>query len=171
MEPLKIPSEKPNDSPSVYRSAYDYQSSHTPTPVTPNIPKVAAEGANKFDNLDKHVRQLDSELLSLANNVRPLGSSVSLIRSSYALRRSLHQVRHLFRVNASSIYPTIFENEQPASLEPIILGKRSRAMRDPLNLVKVPNRMIEDDTVLTSDLEEFPEQFGRLGEDILSFLR
>ncbi|KAG8924296.1 hypothetical protein FRC02_010530 [Tulasnella sp. 418] len=145
--------------------------SRTPIPRSAKTPRIIDEGVEKFKQFDWSINQLDLELLHFANNARPLGSSVSLIRSSYALRRSLHQIRHLFRVNASSIYPSIVENERPASLEPIILGKRSRAMRDPLNLVKVPNRMIEDDDVLTSSLEELPEQFGRLGEDMLSFLR
>ncbi|KAG8942082.1 hypothetical protein FRC03_003677 [Tulasnella sp. 419] len=142
----------------------------TAVPRPPKTPRIIDEGVKKFRHFDTKMNGLDSELLRFANNVRPLGSSVNLIRSSYALRKSLHQIRHLFRVNASEIFPAFVENEEPTSLEPIVLRKRYRAMRDPLNLVKVPNRMVESKKGLAPDLERFPRQLGKLAQEMISFL-
>lgn len=53
----------------------------------------------------RRIRQVDTELLNFGNAVRPLGSSVGLISSAYNLRVRLQQILHLFRENASEIFP------------------------------------------------------------------
>ncbi|KAG8938280.1 hypothetical protein FRC03_007440, partial [Tulasnella sp. 419] len=179
--PLAMPYEKSNDHSEGVESAMNPSNTVDTYPIPPTprtaLPRPAkstriiGEGVAKFKLSDSSIGQLDTELLRFANNVRPLGSSVNLIRSSYALRRRLHKIRHLFRVNASEIFPSFVENEEPTSLEPIVLRKRYRAMRDPLNLVKVPNRMVESKKHLALDLEEFPQQLEKLAEDMISFLR
>lgn len=114
----------------------------------------------------RRVRQVDEQLLSFGNAVRPLGSSVGLISSAYYLRARLQQILHLFRENASDIFPDKVKKEAVEPMRPLSSRKRSKS-RDPR---RAPNRQIRPSLPLISDLEEFPHQFELLAMDLVSFL-
>ncbi|KAG8932387.1 hypothetical protein FRC00_014650 [Tulasnella sp. 408] len=124
--------------------------------------RLQTEGADLFNQFNKHVRQVDEQLLNFGNAVRPLGSSAGLISSSYNLRARLHQILHLFRENASEAFPNKIKKEPAEPLRPL----SSRKKRAKLRRAEFQPRL----TLMTSDLEKFPEEFEELARDLVTFL-
>ncbi|KAG9043620.1 hypothetical protein FS837_009319 [Tulasnella sp. UAMH 9824] len=112
--------------------------------------RLQKEGADLFNQFHKRVRQVDEQLLTFGNAVRPLGSSVGLISSSYNLRARLQQILHLFRENASEAFPNKIKKEPAEPLQPL----SSRKKRAKLRRAELQPRL----TQMTSDLEKFPEE-------------
>lgn len=110
----------------------------------------------------RRVRQVDEQLLTFGNAVRPLGSSVGLISSSYNLRARFQQILHLFRENASDVFPNKIKKEPTEPLKPL----SSRKKRKIVNKMAARPRAGE----LVSNLETFPEQFELLAHDLVTFL-
>lgn len=110
----------------------------------------------------RRIRQVDEQLLTFGNAVRPLGSSVGLISSSYNLRARLQQILHLFRENASEAFPNKVKKEPAEPLQPLSSRKKRAKFRNG----GVQPRL----TRMTSDLEEFPLQFKLLAKDLVTFL-
>ncbi|KAG8884759.1 hypothetical protein FRB97_003279 [Tulasnella sp. 331] len=131
--------------------------------------RLRNEGADMFLHFHKRIRQVDTELLNFGNAVRPLGSSVGLISSAYNLRTRLQQILHLFRENASEIFPEKIKKQPADLILPLSSRKKSRSRRTARHR---PTQTLRP-TVgkgLTSDLEDFPEQFQFLAKDLVSFL-
>ncbi|KAG8992062.1 hypothetical protein FRB94_013394 [Tulasnella sp. JGI-2019a] len=130
--------------------------------------RLQNEGAEMFNHFHKRIRQVDAELLNFGNAVRPLGSSVGLINSAYNLRTRLQQILHLFRENASEIFPEKVKKMPAEPIQPLSSRKKSKnrrtARHQPTQTFR-PN--VQD---LTSDLEHFPEQFQLLAKDLVTFL-
>ncbi|KAG8919921.1 hypothetical protein FRC00_010734 [Tulasnella sp. 408] len=124
--------------------------------------RLQQEGAALFNQFHKRVRQVDEQLLTFGNAVRPLGSSVGLISSSYNLRARLQQVLHLFRENASEAFPNKIKKEPAEPLQPL----SSRKKRAKLRRAELQPRLGQ----MTSDLEKFPEEFEHLARDLVTFL-
>ncbi|KIO23073.1 hypothetical protein M407DRAFT_215440 [Tulasnella calospora MUT 4182] len=124
--------------------------------------RLQNEGAALFNQFNKRVRQVDEQLLTFGNAVRPLGSSVGLISSSYNLRDRLQQILHLFRENASEAFPNKIKKEPVEPLQPLSSRKKRGKLR---RLAGQPRS-----TRLTSDLEDFPRQFELLAKDLVTFL-
>ncbi|KAG8916326.1 hypothetical protein FRC02_004044, partial [Tulasnella sp. 418] len=151
----------------------------TVTTVTNELPEI--EAANKFFSFEKDVRQLDAELLNFANDLRPLGSSTGLISSSFQLRARLQQILHLFRENASDIFPTRvckmpaeplkeFSWRKPRKADKAVITKKEvkTAVTNPAMVLTATTGAISQ---LTSDLEDLPQQFEDLANDLATFLR
>ncbi len=121
----------------------------------------------------RRVRQVDETLQSFGNAVRPLGSCAGLISSAYFLRARLQQVLHLFRENASELFDEV-KKEPIERMRPLSSRKRSKNRANAPNLdwrhELEPTKAFRVGTPVTSDLEEFPEQFKALAKDLLSFL-
>ncbi|KAG8903781.1 hypothetical protein FRB99_002771 [Tulasnella sp. 403] len=128
--------------------------------------RLQNEGAALFELFNKRIRQVDTELLNFGNAVRPLGSSVGLISSSFQLRARLQQILHLFRENASDIFPDRVKRELVEPLKPLSSRKKSKTRLSRQG----PTRQIRPYTELTSDLEQFPAQFELLAKDLVTFL-
>ncbi|KIO21825.1 hypothetical protein M407DRAFT_28592 [Tulasnella calospora MUT 4182] len=120
--------------------------------------------AAPLNQFKKRVRQVDKQLLTLGNAVRPLGSSVGLLCSSYNLRARLQRILHLFRENASEGFPNKIKKESPGLPQPLSPQKKRAKRRRSL---AVQHRL----THFTPDLKELPLEFELLAKDLATFLR
>lgn len=99
------------------------------------------------------------QLSSLANKVQQLGSSVGALSSAYHLRHKLADIRHIFRKNAESLFPTI----PPQGLG--IIGhrrKKPRSWREKILHIQVEQTVPEEPLNLPRHLEEVATGLGNL---------
>ncbi|KIK57402.1 hypothetical protein GYMLUDRAFT_46278 [Collybiopsis luxurians FD-317 M1] len=131
-------------------------------------------GAEAFHRFQKKINNLDKELRNFSNAARQLGSSAAILASAFHLRTRLAHLLHLYRQNASDVYPR--KIKAPASI-PGSDGdekakKHHKSRRSPHLSGKhraLPHvaRPIVDANI---DLEEFPNQFEALAREVTAFV-
>jgi hypothetical protein len=104
--------------------------------------------------------------LCLTSNhpARQLGSSVGILSSAFRLRERLAHVLHLFHENAADLFPRKIQHHvKEPMLHPFSKPSRKKMKKPPPN-VALP--AIAKDL----DLEDFPNQFSLLAQEVVALL-
>ncbi|KAG8943140.1 hypothetical protein FRC03_002648, partial [Tulasnella sp. 419] len=130
--------------------------------------RVQLKGADAFFHFENCIRNILTELLGFESDIRSFATASDIISSSNQLRSRLQQVVHLFRVNASDLFPDRVTKESPtdgmvSANEPHGVGVRIEEPGASTPMSGVQLHVIPD-------LEELPEQLGRSAEDLNLFL-
>ncbi|KAG8932401.1 hypothetical protein FRC02_001199 [Tulasnella sp. 418] len=124
---------------------------------------IQLKGADAFFHFEICIGNIISELLGFESDIHSFATASDITSSSNQLRSRLQQVVHLFRVNASALFPDRITKELPTdgmvSAVEVRIGEPGAST--PMSGVQLN---------LISDLEELPEQLGRSAEDLNSFL-
>ncbi|KAJ7359084.1 WD40 repeat-like protein [Mycena albidolilacea] len=128
-----------------------------------------AAGAETFHKFQRRIENLDKQLRNFANATRQLGSSVAIQSSAFHLRGRIAQMLFLYRENSADLFPRKIQHAtKESALDTKSKGRRKiKALKDygaPPHVARPP---IDENL----DLENFPEQFEALANNIVKFGR
>ncbi|KAJ7223731.1 quinon protein alcohol dehydrogenase-like superfamily [Mycena haematopus] len=126
-------------------------------------------GAATFHKFQGRIEALDKQLRNFANATRQLGSSVAILSSAFHLRERIAQMLFLYHENAADLFPRkISHANRENAVAPKIKGRRRT--KGPKTYSAPPHvaRPAIDENL---DLEQFPEQFEALANNIVTFGR
>ncbi|CCL98725.1 uncharacterized protein FIBRA_00730 [Fibroporia radiculosa] len=123
-------------------------------------------GAETFDQFQRRMTKLDTELRNFANAARRLGSSVGILSSSVRLRQRLAQLLWLFRENAADLFPRKVRRQPREMLVDPGMHQGGRKNRR----YRAPSHVVSPTVVAKLDPEVFPEQLQALAREVITFL-
>ncbi|KZV65333.1 WD40 repeat-like protein [Peniophora sp. CONT] len=121
-------------------------------------------GAEAFHLFTRKLDNLDKELRNFSNSARQLGSSVGIMSSTYHLRKRLTMIGYLFHENAADLFPGKIHREAKEALHKPAIPTLDRTKSNP------PPRIRRPVVVEAPERDEFPEQFRKLAQDVVTFL-
>ncbi|KAJ3907168.1 hypothetical protein F5879DRAFT_920060 [Lentinula edodes] len=118
-------------------------------------------GAQTFDTFRQKINNFDKELRTLSHAARQLGSSAAILSSVFHLRSRIAHILHLYRLNAADLYPR--------TVKPPIFQK-SREEYSAFASARVLPHLARPVVDTSIGLEEFPNHFKALAEEIRTFI-
>ncbi|KAH8828264.1 quinon protein alcohol dehydrogenase-like superfamily [Flagelloscypha sp. PMI_526] len=143
---------------------------------------LQAAGAEAFRKFQKKVNNLDKEvgniylyspsstlLRNFANAARQLGSSVAILSSASSLRFCLAHLLFLYHENAADLFPRKIQRYSPTNPSPPKLGTPSNIKNNAGS--RVAHAFTPTVDAETLDLEDFPDQFDLLAQELTTFTK
>ncbi|KAE9392118.1 WD40 repeat-like protein [Gymnopus androsaceus JB14] len=135
-------------------------------------------GAEAFNRFQKRINNLDKELRNFSNAARQLGSSAAILSSAFHLRTRIAHIGYLYHTNAADLYPRKIKPPASTHALPDVddMGRIPRYRPKPRRKYRLSGKHralphVARPTVDTTvDLEDFPNQFEQLAEEVTTFV-